>query len=42
VYNAPAVLGETALLRDIDDQYCFRPCGLRCARLPERLIWLTG
>ncbi len=26
---APAVLGETALLRELDTQYHFRPCALR-------------
>ncbi len=27
--TAPAVLGETALLRELDPQYHFRPCALR-------------
>ena len=27
--TAPAVLGETALLRELDSQYHFRPCALR-------------
>ena len=27
--HAPAILGETALLRELDSQYHFRPCALR-------------
>lgn len=27
--HAPALLGETALLRELDNQYHFRPCALR-------------
>jgi hypothetical protein len=29
VYEAPALLGESALLRELDDKYYFRPCALR-------------
>ena len=27
--HAPAVLGETSLLRELDTQFHFRPCALR-------------
>ena len=29
VTTAPALLGETALLQELDDQHHFRPCALR-------------
>lgn len=29
VTTAPALLGETALLQELDDEYHFRPCALR-------------
>jgi hypothetical protein len=31
---SPALLGETALLRELGDEYLFRPCALRCAFAP--------
>lgn len=29
VISAPALLGETALLQELDEQYHHRPCALR-------------
>ncbi|CAL8465088.1 g4623 [Coccomyxa elongata] len=37
VTTAPALLGETALLQELDDQYHFRPCALRTRQIC--LLW---
>ncbi|BDA50689.1 probable potassium/sodium hyperpolarization-activated cyclic nucleotide-gated channel [Coccomyxa sp. Obi] len=38
VTTAPALLGETALLRELDDQHHFRPCALRTRQMC--LLWV--